>query len=78
MLLQQFSYYVLLEEEIAKLPANIPIEDFDKVVIPKEEYRELKKAQVLLRAVKDAGYLDGHAGAIVLGIANTEHKYHLM
>lgn len=63
---------------MAKLPANAPIEDFDKVVISKGEYRKLQKDSVLLKAVQDAGYLDGHHGKIVYTIANQEHNYHLM
>lgn len=63
---------------MAKIPAKIPIEDFDQVMISKAQLREYQKAVVLLKAVKDAGYLDGHAGQIVMTIANQEHNYHLM
>lgn len=63
---------------MAKLPANAPIEDFDKVVISKEEYRKLLKDSTLLKAVRDAGYLGGHSGNIIMTIANQEHNYHLM
>lgn len=63
---------------MAKLPANAPIEDFDKVVISKDEYRKLLKDSTLLKAVRDAGYLEGHSGNIIMTIANQEHNYHLM
>ncbi len=64
---------------MAKLPANVPIQDDDdKIMISRSEYRELQKAQVLLKAVKDAGYLEGHSGNIIMTIANQEHNYHLM
>lgn len=60
--------------------ARPPKHDLEQetVTITETEYRELKKAQVLLTAVKNAGYLEGRHGDAVMAIANLELGYHLM
>ncbi len=50
----------------------------ETVTIPVERLRQLEKESTLLRAVKDAGYLDGHHGEVVFKIANLDYHYHLM
>lgn len=50
----------------------------DEVVVSKERLRQLEKDSVLLKAVRDAGYLSGQYEKTVLQIATMEYKWHLM
>ena len=50
----------------------------DEVVVSKERLRQLEKDSVLLKAVRDAGYLSGQYEKTVLQIATQEYRWHLM
>lgn len=50
----------------------------DEVVVSKERLRQLEKDSVLLKAVRDAGYLSGQYESAVMQIATHEYKWHLM
>ena len=54
-----------------------PLEEATVVVLA-SALRQLERDAVLLKAVKDAGYLDGATGEAIMKIANLEYKYHLM
>lgn len=50
----------------------------DTIEVPVARLRQLEKDSVLLRAVRDAGYLEGAAGHAVMTIAHREYNYHRM
>ena len=63
---------------MARPPTKPLVVTSDDVVISKERLRQLEKDSVLLKAVKDAGYLTGSHEAAIMQIAVHEYKWHLM
>jgi len=63
---------------MARPPTKPLVTTPDEVVISREKLRQLEKDSVLLKAVRDAGYLSGQYEKAVLQIATMEYRWHLM